>query len=321
MKNVLIAGGCGYIGTLLARELYNRNYNIEVVDSMWFGNYLPPEIKTYKKNVLELKKADLEGFDVVIFMAGLSNDPMADFNPAMNFVENCAVPSYLAFVSKKAGVKRFIYASTCSVYGYTANNLMKETDPVNPQFPYGISKLAAEKSIMGLEDENFRPISLRKGTVGGYSPRMRFDLVVNTMTKAVLTGGKITVNNPSLWRPLVDIRDVVSAYIRSIESSLEITGVYNISYDNYTIGRLADEIRDELVAHGYAVEIVVRDVQDIRNYKVKNFKAKMELDFTPQFSPRDSVSEILKNVDVKKINFGDDKYYNIQTFKKLNENS
>ena len=315
MKKILIAGGAGYIGTLLAKELYDRNYNVEVVDLLWFGNHLPEGIKVHKKSCLDLCKRDLESFDVVIFMAGISNDPMANYNPAMNFIENSAAPSYLAFISKKAGIKRFIYASTCSVYGYTANNLMDENDIVNPQFPYGVSKLAAEKTILSLEDENFRPISLRKGTVGGYSQRMRFDLVVNTMTKTALTENKIVVNNPSLWRPLVDIRDVVSAYIRSIESSLEITGIYNISYDNYTIGRLADEIKDELNNCGYDIKIIVKNIQDVRNYKVTNSKAKMQLDFTPKLSPRDSVKEILKNIDAKKINFNENKYYNIATFK------
>ena len=115
----------------------------------------------------------------------------------------------MAFITKKAGISRFIYASTCSVYGFTDNEVMTEHSPVSPQYPYGISKLQAEYSIMNMKDNNFRPISLRKGTVGGWSPRMRFDLVVNTMTKCALTEKKIIVHNPNLWRPLVDIRDVV----------------------------------------------------------------------------------------------------------------
>ena len=108
-----------------------------------------------------------------------------------------------------------MYASSCSVYGFTDNKVMTEDCPVNPQYPYGISKLQAEYSLMNLEDEVFRPISMRKGTVGGWSPRMRFDLVVNTMTKYALTQGKIVVHNPNLWRPLIDIRDVTQAYTKS----------------------------------------------------------------------------------------------------------
>jgi nucleoside-diphosphate-sugar epimerase len=317
MKKVLLAGGAGYIGTMLTEELINRNYDVTVVDLLWFGNYLPSGAKLLNKNIMELREEDLRGFDVAVFQAGLSNDPMADYSPSMNFVENAAVPAYLAFISKRAGVERFVYASSCSIYGYTANNLMDETAPVSPQYPYGISKLSAEYTIMSLEDERFRPIALRKGTVGGYSPRMRFDLVVNAMTKSALQKNTITVNNPSLWRPLIDVRDVVMAYVRSIECNLAISGIYNISYDNYTIGRLADEIREELMRHGFDLSINTKNVQDVRNYKVTNNKAKIELDFVPRYSPKDSVREILRNIDLSTVDFEDKKYYNIATFKEV----
>tara|TARA_R110002020_G_scaffold37239_1_gene112455 strand:+ start:43844 stop:44800 length:957 start_codon:yes stop_codon:yes gene_type:complete len=317
MKKILLAGGGGYIGSLLTKELLNRKYDVTVADLFWFGNYLPKQTKVINKDVIQLKEEELTGYDVVIFMGGVSNDPMADYSPSVNFIENCAVPSYLAYMTKRAKVKRFIYASSCSVYGYTANKLMDETAPVSPKYPYGISKLAVENSIMNMEDSTFRPISLRKGTVGGYSPRMRYDLVVNAMTKTALTKEKIIVNNPSLWRPIIDIRDVVSAYIRSIESNLDITGIYNISYDNYTIGRLADEIKDELAEFGYEINIETKNVQDVRNYKVSNDKAKIELDFVAKYSPRNSVNEILKNINPETVDFLDKKYYNIQVFKGL----
>jgi|TARA_R110000824_G_scaffold11540_2_gene50350 nucleoside-diphosphate-sugar epimerase len=317
VKKILLAGGGGYIGSLLTKELTERKYDVTVVDLFWFGNYLPKNTNIIQKNVIDLKEEELKGYDAVVFMGGVSNDPMADYSPSVNFVENCAVPSYLAYMTKRAKVKRFIYASSCSVYGYTANKLMDETSPVSPRYPYGISKLAVENSIMNMEDKNFRPISLRKGTVGGFSPRMRYDLVVNAMTKTALTKGKIVVNNPSLWRPIIDIRDVVTAYIRAIESNLDITGIYNISYDNYTIGRLADEIKDELLNFGYEINIETKNVKDVRNYKVSKGKAKIELDFVAKYSPRDSVREILTNIDLEAVDFSDEKYYNIQVFKEL----
>ena len=163
-----------------------------------------------------MTKEEISKYDVIVFMAGLSNDPMANFSPKTNFIENSAVPTYLAFLSKEAGVSRFIYASSCSVYGFTNDKIMTEDSLPKPDYPYGISKLQAEYSIMQMEDNNFRPISLRKGTIGGWSDRMRFDLVVNTMTKCALSEGKIVVNNPELWRPLIDIRDVVQAYEKAI---------------------------------------------------------------------------------------------------------
>ena len=315
MKKVLVAGGAGYIGTLLSTELAERGYQVVVVDQLWFGNHFTSNVPVTQKNIMDLKTADLEGFDCVVFLGGLSNDPMAKYNPSMNFVENSAVPSYLAFAAKEAGVSRFVYASTCSVYGYTANKLLdEESKSISPQYPYGISKLAAERSIMNLQDEKFRPIALRKGTVGGWSPRMRFDLVVNAMTKTALTQGKIVVNNPSIWRPLVDIRDVVAAYVRSVESNLDVSGIYNISEDNYTIGRLADLVKDTLVDAGHKISIETRSVQDFRNYKVLNTKAQAELDFKPRYTPQDSVKSILKNVE-NGIDLTDKKYYNIQVFK------
>ncbi len=315
MKKILIAGGAGYVGTLLTNELMDKGYDVHVIDLLWFGSHYSGDVNLQKKNIVDLTTSDLVGFDCVVFLGGLSNDPMAKYSPSMNFVENAAVPSYLAFISKEAGVRRFVYASTCSVYGYTANQLLDEdSDSISPQYPYGISKLAAERAIINMTDDVFRPIALRKGTVGGWSPRMRFDLVVNAMTKTGLTEGKIIVNNPSIWRPLVDIRDVVSAYVRSIESNLDIAGVYNISEDNYTIGRLADLVRDTLVDDGHNVKIETKDVQDFRNYKVLNTKAQMELDFKPRYTPQDSVKSILKNVK-NNLDLNDKRYYNIKVFK------
>jgi len=335
MKKILITGGAGYIGTVLTRELLKNGYKPDIVDTLWYGNYLDKEVEVKQLNILELTQKEVEPYDVIIFLGGVSNDPMAEYKPCVNFTENLASPSYLAYITRKAAAstktqKRFIYASTCSVYGYTSNELMSEEDAVPPpHFPYGISKLGGERSIMSLEDEYFRPIALRKGTVGGWSPRMRFDLVVNVMSKFALLNKKIVVHNPSLWRPLVDIRDVAQAYIRSIESNIDITGIYNISYDNYTIGRLANEIKDQFNQFNINVQIERQDKEDLRNYKVATDKAKKELDFVAKFSPRDSVKEIFKNLHQLDNNFyikessgqdcliQDKKYANINTFKQV----
>jgi len=275
-KKVLLAGGAGYIGSQLAPKLLSRDYKVTVVDELWFGNYLPEAVELWQKDIMTLTTEELKKFDAVVFMAGLSNDPMADFSPSKNFIENTAVPAYLAYITKKAGVRRFVYASSCSVYGYAVDKLMTEDElNLNTEYPYGISKLVGEKAIMEMADENFKPISLRKGTVGGWSPRMRFDLVVNAMTKSALKNGEIIVNNPSLWRPVVDIEDVCTAYIRSIEAGSSVSGVYNICYGNYTIGRLGDEICSELRKHGYKVKMKIMNKQDVRNYKADNTKAKV----------------------------------------------
>ena len=170
---LLIAGGAGYVGSALIPKLLDRGYKVDVVDLFWFGNHLPRQVGILNKDIFQLTEEDLEPYDQVVFLAGLSNDPMAEYSPSKNFVFNAAAPSYLAYTAKKAKVKRYIYASSCSVYGYTENELYDETRPVSSTYPYGISKLQGEQAALQLVDDNFSVISLRKGTISGYSPRMR----------------------------------------------------------------------------------------------------------------------------------------------------
>src|SRR6185312_5220619 len=229
---IMVAGGAGYIGSLLVPYLMEHGYEVDVIDSLWFGNRLPNSVKVIQKDLFECEKEDFAGYDQMIFLAGLSNDPMAEFSPSLNFQSNGALPSYLAYVAKLVGVKRFIYGSSCSVYGYTVNELYDENSPVTCGYPYGISKLQGERGVLQLQDQNFSVIALRKGTVCGYSPRMRMDLIVNTMFKFAMTKGQITVNNASIWRPILDIRDAATAYLRAIQADYSINGVYNIASGN-----------------------------------------------------------------------------------------
>ena len=314
---ILITGGAGYIGTRLSNALASEGHDITVVDLFWFGDYLNQNITKINANLMDLTIEQVAEYDAVVFMAGLSNDPMANFSPRKNFIENAAAPSYLAYICKQARVKRFVYASSCSVYGFTDNQIMTEDSDVGPEYPYGISKLQTEYSIMKMEDEVFKPISLRKGTVGGWSPRMRFDLVVNTMTKYAITQGKIVVHNPNLWRPLVDIRDVVQAYKNSIFCDSNISGIFNICHKNYTIGNLANDIKETLHDNGYNVSLDIQNRPDVRNYLASNKKAKDVLGFNPQYMPKDSINDILSNMDFRDVDFEDKKYYNITTFKAL----
>ena len=155
MKKILLAGGAGYIGTELCKRLMKLDYDITVIDNLWFGNHLDPTIKLIKKDLFKVTYKELVDFDVVIFLAGVSNDPMAEFSPSENFIQNAACPAYLSYESKRAGVKRFIYASSCSVYGYTVDELYDENSPTTCSYPYGISKLQGENGVMQLVDNNF----------------------------------------------------------------------------------------------------------------------------------------------------------------------
>tara|TARA_R100001163_G_C5068290_1_gene208340 strand:- start:8627 stop:9583 length:957 start_codon:yes stop_codon:yes gene_type:complete len=315
-KNILVAGGAGFIGTRLSNKL-SKKYNVTVMDHFWFGDQLNENITKIKQDINKVKSEDLKGYDAVLFLAGLSNDPMAMYRPDLNFVENSATPTYLAFAAKEAGVKRFICASSCSVYGYTKNKTLNENSPVKPSYAYGISKLQCEKGVMILEDDNFKPILFRKGTVGGWSNKMRFDLVVNTMLMTALTKKKITVNSPKLWRPLVDIRDIIQAYELAIEANEDIAGVYNVAGGNYTIGQLGQMIQGCLKSRGYNTELEMLDTKDIRNYKVSISKIQDELGFEPNHNPEHSINEILDNINPEIFDFSQEHFYNIKTFKKL----
>jgi nucleoside-diphosphate-sugar epimerase len=242
---------------------------------------------------------------------------MAMFRPDLNFIENSSAPVYLGFIAKQAGVKRFICASSCSVYGYTKNKTLNENSLVKPSYAYGISKLQCEQGITTLEDDNFRPILFRKGTVGGWSPKMRYDLVVNTMLKSALTTGQIIVNNPKLWRPLVDIRDVIQGYEKAIEADLDITGIFNLSGVNLTIGDLGQKLCDELNVLGINTKLIINNNPDVRNYKVSTNKIEDELGYKAQYTPIDSLTEILDNIDISNYDFNKDIYHNINIFKQI----
>ena len=315
---ILVAGGAGYIGSVLTPMLREHGYDADVVDLLWFGDHLPTPTRVTRRDLFTLGAGDLEGYEQIIFLAGLSNDPMAEFSPAMNFVQNGALPTYLAFEAKRAGVRRFVYASSCSVYGYTVNQLYDEESPVTCGYPYGISKLAGERGVLQLQDNTFSVIALRQGTVNGYSPRMRFDLIVNTMFKSALRDKRITVNNPSIWRPLIDVRDTSAAFLRAAQADYAISGVFNVAYDNFTVGQVADLVKDEIEElTGGKVQVEIKNIQDYRNYKVTCDRARTCLGFSPKFSINHTIRELYRHLD-QYGDFSEERFYNIDVFKKLN---
>lgn len=315
--NILVAGGAGYIGSVLCPKLLERGYNVAVVDLLWFGNHLPEGVNVIQKNLLELGINDLKGYDAVIFIAGLSNDPMAEYSPSQNFVFNSAHPAYFSYIAKLAGVKRFIHGGSCSVYGYTVNELYDEESPAVSNYPYGISKLQGEYGCLQQASPDFSVIAFRQGTVSGYSPRMRLDLVINTMFKSAVQNRVITVNNPSIWRPVLSIRDAASAYIRALESPQQISGIFNIASGNYTVGEIADYVREGVAElMGIEARIEMKNIQDFRNYKVSSTKAANLLSFKPRYDAGDIVADLAKNHDKFK-DWDNPAYYNIRTFKEM----
>lgn len=313
---ILVAGGAGYVGSALIPKLLDRGYDVDVVDLLWFGAHLPEKVGIRRRDVFTVDESDLEQYDTVVFTAGLSNDPMAEFSPGRNFISNAAAPAYLAYVAKRAGVRRFIHAGSCSVYGYVTEQLCSEESPVCSTYPYGISKLQGEQAVMNLADEKFSVVSFRKGTISGPSPRMRFDLIVNTMFKTALSEGVITVNNPSIWRPILSINDAVAAYVRAIEAPDGVSGIFNIASGNYTVGEIADLVRGTLEAKGVRVRLLIKHMKDFRSYKVTIDRAQNVLSFKPRQDVEQIVDDLWEHRGEYR-DLDDPMYYNIQVFQRL----
>ncbi len=314
---VLVAGGAGYVGSVLCQRLLDRGHQVKVVDLGLFGtDHLPGEIELQVADILECRQEWFEGVDAVINLAGLSNDPMADFSPSLNYELNAAAAALLAQMARRAGIRRFVLGSSCSVYGFTEGQEVDEEWPAKPQFPYAISKLMAEKALWCLEDQEFRPIILRKATVIGWSPRMRYDLVANTMVKSAFTTGRIVIHNPSLWRPVIDVRDAARAYVRAVEAPLSIAGTFNIAYDNYSVGRIATEVASALADYGVSVSIQVEHRQDPRSYRVSTQRAREVLGFAAHHSIKQCVSDLLERIqNGTNRDFHNPRYVNIEWIK------
>jgi nucleoside-diphosphate-sugar epimerase len=203
------------------------------------------------------------------------------------------------------------------VYGYTENELFDETRPVSSSYPYGISKLQGEQAVMQLNDSKFSVVSLRKGTISGYSPRMRLDLIINTMFKSAMKDRVITVNNPAIWRPILGIADAATAYIRAIEANQNISGIFNIASGNYTVGEVADLVKSAINERmNLQVKLDIKHIQDFRNYKVSIDKAANVLSFHPAGSVKSIVGDLIDNLDKFK-DWDNPAYSNIQTFKHI----
>jgi len=317
MRKILLLGGAGYIGNRLSRRLLELDYDVTVIDGLWFGNNLPSAVKLIQKDIFELKTEDYKGFESVVFLGGVSNDPMAEFNPAENFVQNAAAPSFAAFLAKAAGVKKFVYASSCSVYGFANEKFFTEVDEISCAYPYGISKLQGEQGVLSIADDNFNVISLRQGTVCGFSERMRFDLVINSMFKDAITKKVIYISIPNIWRPILHIEDTCSAFIRAIQVTGVKKEIFNIATENTVLGQLAEIVKTEIEKlAGISVVIEDRNIQDFRNYRVSIDKAYRILGYKPTHTLVDVVKNIYENMD-KIADFENEAYYNIQVFKKL----
>jgi len=328
---VLIIGGAGYVGSVLAEELLERGYSVKIYDRFYFGasglRGVQDRVEVVRGDMRALPAEVLENIGAVVNLGGLSNDPTAEYNPKANYEMNTLATKLSAELCKAAGVKRYILASSCSLYDVGVKEeekdiVIDEATPVAPKAAYSSSKFEAERVLLGLMDTSFSPVILRKGTIYGYSPRMRFDLVVNTFVKDALSKGQVTpYYGGEMWRPLVDIRDAAKAYIACIEADdATVSGeIFNVVYRNFRISEVALRVRSALRTAG--VDVDIRPdyrYKGVRSYRVSGEKIKERLGIVPELSIEDSVTDMVERLRAQgPVNFDDPIYYNIDWMKTL----
>lgn len=323
---VLVVGGAGYVGSILVNELLDRGYAVRVLDRLYYGEQgLAPvrdRIELVVGDMRSIDPAVLEGVSAVINIGGLSNDPTAEYNPQANYEMNTVASIALAELCLKYGVRRYLFGSSCSVYdvGTTdeeRDHLFSEETLVDPRAAYARSKFDAERALMAMAGKDFSPVILRKGTVYGFSPRMRYDLVVNTFVKDALSRGCITIHyGGEMWRPLVEVRDVATAYIDLLAAPEErIAGeTFNLLYRNYRISELALRVQTAFAQIGMKIEIL-SDYQykGVRSYRVSGKKFEHTFGFRPQIPVEESVKQMVEQVRRHGLtDFDNPRYYNIR---------
>ena len=324
---ILVTGGAGYIGSILVRELIAKGEKVRVFDKLYFGKEplvdIEKKIEIVQGDVRKFPLDVLDGVKSVIHLGSLSNDPTADFDPKANHEINCEGTMRVAEACKKKGVSRMTLASSAAIFGFHVDSIADETFKTNPQSEYAQSKLDAEKGILSLMDNKFCPVILRQATVFGFSPRMRWDLVVNTMTKDAFSKGKIFVYCAGdSWRPLVHVKDVAAAHIACINAPQDkVKGqIFNLVHKNYRILELGHWVADVLKKKIKVDVEVVFGSKESRSYRISGDKIINVLGFEPRISVHDAVIEIYGVLHSGKYNdFTNPIYYNIDWMKLLVE--
>ena len=293
MEKILITGGCGYIGTNLVNHLLKQNYKITVIDTQWFGNYLPKNknLKVLKMDIRYLESNILFGHSTVIHLASISNDPSSDLNPKLAWEVGPLATHNLLELSKKAKIKNFIYASSGSVYGVSNKKRVNELTPKIPLSDYNKQKMVTEKVIESFS-KNFRTVILRPATVCGVSPRLRLDVSVNLLTYQAFKKKEITVLGGKQVRPNIHIDDMISLYDFVLKKK-NLRGIYNAGFENISILDIAKKIKKAINC-----KIKVKPSNDPRSYRLDSSKI-IAKGFKPKKNIELGIAELLKYFDLK----------------------
>lgn len=325
MAKVLVSGAGGYIGIPLCMKLLERGHSVIALDRYYFGKHRMDQVSAKSnanivvQDTRDVDQALLEGLDAVIDLAGLSNDASAEIEPELTRSINVDGGKRLATLAKKAGVKRYVYGSSASVYGHGANNRLSETDECRPQTLYAESKLKVEECLHELDGNGFEPVIFRTSTVFGLAPRMRFDLAINIMTLRAWKERVIYImGGGAQWRPFVHVSDAVRAFVHGLEEPAEkVAGkTFNVGGDDmvYQISQLAQFVHDivpNIKVHN------IPDDPDKRTYHLSFAKIKEELGYEPQIGVHEGIVEIKQALERGLISGDDPTTYTLQWYRSL----
>lgn len=325
---ILVTGHKGYIGTVLVPMLLQEGHEVVGLDSDLyercdFGDN-DIEVPFIRKDIRDVEISDLEGYDAVVHLAGLSNDPLGDLNPSLTYRINYMASINLAKLAKTAGTKRFVFSSSCSNYGASGEHMIDENADFHPVTPYGCSKVFVERDVSRMADSRFSPTFLRNATAYGLSPRLRFDLVMNNLVAWAYTTGLVHLKSDGTpWRPIVHIEDISLAIIAVLNAPLDL--VHNESFnvgiteENFQIRELAEIVRETVP--GSRVEFAEGAGPDKRCYRVNCEKIRRVLpDFEPRWNARrgaQQLYEAYKEIGLKLEEFEGQRYKRIDHIKHL----
>lgn len=328
IREILVTGGAGYVGAVLVPRLLEKAYAVRVLDLYVFGEDVLDSVKSHPKLTQikgdirdqDLLRRVLPGCDAVIHLACISNDPSFELNPTLGKSINFDAFGPLVRISKSSGVRRFIYASSSSVYGISEAPEVAEDHPLNALTDYSRYKALCEPILLEQQSADFTTVVVRPATLCGYSPRQRLDLTVNILTNHALNNGRITVFDGTQKRPNLHIEDMVDLYIQLLELPDDaIAGkVYNVGYQNDTVAELACKVRDVVgreVPERNNLEIITTPSDDLRSYHISSDKIRRKLGFQPKRTIEDAVRDLVVAFSSGKLPNAvtDKRYYNMKT--------